>query len=107
MEGSHIPKGPLWGWLLKSTMEFYLYILRSLDNKHWYIGSTQNLDDRIKRHNAGRNKSTKPFKPWIIVHKEIYTTKTDAIKREYFLKSTKGYLEYQFLKRKILEGRIA
>ncbi|HAU98724.1 MAG TPA: hypothetical protein DCW55_00655 [Candidatus Pacebacteria bacterium] len=27
------------------------------------MGSTQNLKERLKRHNQGRNKSTKPYKP--------------------------------------------
>ena len=36
---------------------------------------------------------TKKFKPWKVFYVEEYDTKTEALKRELFLKSPKGYLE--------------
>jgi len=66
--------------------------------------STKNLLERIKRHNQGRNKSTKPYRPWAIVYTEKYISKSQVAKREFHLKSTKGYREYRNIKSKVLGG---
>ncbi len=73
---------------------YYLYVLSSLkfENK-FYIGVTSNLKRRLHQHNKGWSKSTKPYIPWALVYSEEYKTKEAAYKREWFLKSPKGYLE--------------
>ena len=69
---------------------FQVYILESLKDKTLYIGHTNNLKSRIFRHNAGMVKSTKNRKPWKVIHKENYQTKSDAVRRELYLKSLKS-----------------
>ena len=88
-------------------MKYHVYILLSSDKLHWYIGSTNNLEDRLKRHNSGRSKYTKPFKPWQIVYHEEYKTRSEAVKREFYLKSPKGYHEYLSIKSSIKTGEVA
>ena len=39
-------------------MPYYVYILRSLKDKKYYIGSTSNVEARLKFHNAGLQRST-------------------------------------------------
>ena len=79
---------------------YFVYILCSEKVKRYYIGVSQDLVVRLKAHNAGGTRSTKPYRPWRVVYVEPYQSKKDAYKREYFLKSPKGYLE----KRRILES---
>ncbi len=69
---------------------FYIYVLKSKKDNSQYIGLSQNTEERLKEHNAGRVKSTKPKRPWILVCKEPYTTRLDARKREKYLKSAAG-----------------
>lgn len=69
---------------------FYVYLLESLADKSWYIGFTNDLKDRFKRHNAGENKYTKTKKPWKLIYYEAYVSKKDALGREMFLKSGSG-----------------
>jgi len=69
---------------------FIVYILRSLKNGKFYIGQTQNIYDRIKRHNSGKAKSTKYYTPWEIVYTENYQTRGESCKRERQIKSYKG-----------------
>ncbi|MCF8241987.1 MAG: GIY-YIG nuclease family protein, partial [Melioribacteraceae bacterium] len=38
---------------------FYTYILRSIEHKRYYFGSTGNIISRPKDHNAGKVRSTK------------------------------------------------
>ena len=68
---------------------FYTYILKSELNKKYYIGQTNNLKGRLNKHNKGGSKWTKPFRPWELAHYEEYNTRSEAIKRENYLKSLK------------------
>ncbi len=72
---------------------YYLYILKSLNNKSFYTGVTKDLEQRLENHNKGGTRSTKPFRPWKIVYVEKFNSKKGALKREFYLKSPKGYLE--------------
>jgi len=65
---------------------YYVYILQSTKSGDIYIGSTNNLKIRFKLHNSGKVKSTKGYKPWILVYYEAYKAKSDATKRERELK---------------------
>ncbi|RKZ35040.1 hypothetical protein DRQ33_00735 [bacterium] len=55
----------------------------------FYIGQTNNLEDRIKRYNEGRYKYTKGGK-WRLVYSDEFDTKIDAVRRECKLKSYKS-----------------
>ena len=76
-------------------MSYSVYILQSSKSNHYYIGSAVDPDERLVKHNAGATPSTKSGRPWEIVYKEYYPSKTDALKREIYLKRMKSsiYLE--------------
>lgn len=46
---------------------YYVYILYSESHKRYYIGQTNDLNNRINRHNSGIEKSTSPYKPWTFI----------------------------------------
>src|SRR6266700_144899 len=46
---------------------FYCYVLRSQKTGRRYVGSCENLTERIRRHNAGDSKATKHGVPWVLV----------------------------------------
>ncbi len=72
---------------------FYIYILRSkLDNK-FYTGYTSNLEKRLKEHESGNVQSTKSRLPVELIYYEAYQHKENALKREKFLKTTKGKMQ--------------
>ena len=71
-------------------MYYYVYVLQSLKDRKWYTGFTSNLKMRIEYHNNGLNKSTKDRRPLKLIYFEGYLNKTDAVKRETFLKSGSG-----------------
>ena len=81
---------------------YYVYFLTSLTNQDLYIGSTENLEKRVILHNDGRVKSTKAYKPWKLSDYEVYNTRSEAIKRERFLKTGQ---QKEILKKKY--GRVA
>ncbi|UCE65644.1 MAG: GIY-YIG nuclease family protein [Candidatus Zixiibacteriota bacterium] len=71
-------------------MAFYLYVLKSKINERFYIGTTADLDDRVKRHNEGRSKSTKSGRPWEVVYTEEFDNRPEALARERQLKKWKS-----------------
>ncbi|MFH1385546.1 MAG: GIY-YIG nuclease family protein, partial [Patescibacteria group bacterium] len=79
----------------KTLFMFYTYIIQSESTGKYYIGSTQNIEERIVRHNGGRSEYTKNRGPWKIKHTEEFPDLSSARKREYFIKKQKSkkYIE--------------
>ncbi|MFH0892326.1 MAG: GIY-YIG nuclease family protein [Candidatus Falkowbacteria bacterium] len=75
----------------------YVYILL-LRDELLYKGSTGNLRRRLKEHESGKVESTKNKKPIQLIHYECYKLKSDAKRREKYLKTTEGRY---FLKQQI------
>ena len=71
-------------------MMYYVYVLRSEVDGRLYKGMTNDVKRRIKEHNSGKHKSTGPYKPWMLVYYEEYSSRVEARKRECFLKSGQG-----------------
>ena len=69
---------------------FYVYVLRSLSDQGFYIGSTRDLRARVRVHNEGVVPSTRPRRPFELIFYEAYRSEQDAKRREVYLKSTKG-----------------
>ena len=83
-------------------MFFYVYILQSKKNNSLYIGYTSDLKKRFIKHNAGLNKSTKPFIPYRLIFYEAFLNRTDAKNREQYLKGGYGRKTINGMLRKYL-----
>lgn len=72
-------------------MNFYVYVLISLDKKPYYtyIGYTKDIKNRIKLHNASKGAKFTRGKLWTLIYKKKYNNKSSAIKYEYKLKKNK------------------
>ena len=68
-------------------MEYYTYVLLSLTNGYLYIGSTDNIENRLKRHNSGKVKSTKAYRPWKLLEYYKFKSRAEAVRHERFLKT--------------------
>ena len=69
-------------------MVYYVYLIKTLKGylKKSYVGYTNNLDNRIAKHNNNLGaKSTKGYK-WEIVFKKKFNSKCKALSFEYNLK---------------------
>ncbi|MBS1682988.1 MAG: GIY-YIG nuclease family protein [Bacteroidetes bacterium] len=76
---------------------FYAYVLQSEKTKTYYYGHSSDLTERLKRHNQGKVRYTKPKRPWHLIYSESFSTKSEAYKRELFFKGIEGY---RYLKEK-------
>lgn len=72
---------------------YYIYILKSGTDERFYTGFSGNLKKRLEDHNKGSVDSTKNRRPLELIYYEAYKEKSDALKREKFLKTTKGKLQ--------------
>jgi len=68
---------------------FYVYFLL-LNNKKIYTGFTDDLRRRFEEHQNGKVISTKNKRPITLIGYESYQKKSDAMRREKFLKTTEG-----------------
>ena len=69
---------------------YYVYVLQSLKDGKFYKGITFDLKRRLKEHNAGKNFSTAPRRPFKLIYYEAYLLKQDAEARERYLKTSMG-----------------
>jgi putative endonuclease len=74
------------GWV--SPM-YFVYIIESEKDGSYYVGSTQDLDERIQRHNQGRSKYTKNKRPWRLLYFEEFPDRSSATARENQIKNRK------------------
>jgi putative endonuclease len=65
---------------------FYVYIIQSQFDKSYYKGFSTNPLHRLQQHNNKESAYTSTKTPWLLVHIEIFVSKTDALKREKVLK---------------------
>ena len=71
-------------------MKYFVYVLKSLKDGRTYKGMTKDIEKRLKQHNSGETKSTKAYRPWIVIYKEELNTIEEARGREKYLKSGVG-----------------
>jgi putative endonuclease len=76
---------------------YYVYIIKSLKDQKYYIGSTSDVNSRLRFHNAGLQRSTKNRIPFILIYQESLMNKSEALKREKQIKSYKGGMAFQRL----------
>ena len=72
-------------------MVYYVYLIKTLDglSKKSYVGYTNDLTNRISKHNSNLGaKSTKGYK-WELVYKKKFLSKQKALSFEYKLKKNR------------------
>lgn len=69
---------------------FYIYVLQSTKTGRRYLGSCDNLDERIRRHNLGHSKATCHGIPWTLMHSESFSSRAEATRKERFYKTGRG-----------------
>jgi len=76
-------------------MECFVYIIQSVKNGIYYIGSSINPTSRLAEHNQGKVKATKGKGPWILKFTQRYPIVRIARQIEYKLKRLKrrDYIE--------------
>ena len=73
-----------------SLSMYFVYMLRSKSIKPvTYVGYTNNLKKRIKLHNLGKGAKFTRGRKWLLIYKESFKSKKEAISREYYIKNNR------------------
>jgi len=74
---------------------FLVYILYSNTKEKFYIGQTNDIDERLRRHNGGQSLSTKNGIPWKIIYTIQLNSRSEAVTLETKIKKrgAKRYLQ--------------
>jgi len=71
---------------------YYVYLIRSrVNSEKTYIGYTNNIDERLAKHNSGGSVHTANFCPWQLVSYIAFDTKEKALSFEHYLKIGSGH----------------
>ena len=54
-----------------------------------YVGYTKNLKKRINLHNSGKGAKFTRGRKWLLIYKEKFKSKKEAISREYYIKNNR------------------
>ena len=69
---------------------YYLYILLNETKTKTYTGVTKNVEKRLNEHNSGKVTSSRPYRPYRILHTQAFETLREARQAERLYKSTTG-----------------
>jgi putative endonuclease len=83
---------------------FYAYVIRSINFSFLYKGHCEDLEKRLKQHNAGKTVSIRKYIPFELVYFEAFQTREEAIRRERYFKSSAGR---RFIKAKMSDSEDA
>jgi putative endonuclease len=74
----------------QNRMVYFVYTIVSTKVKYIYVGISDNPARRIEQHNKGYSRTTKPYIPFKTILIEKFPSRTEARKREKYLKSGCG-----------------
>jgi putative endonuclease len=70
-------------------MHFFVYLLITKNKNKYlsYVGFTNNINKRLKLHNAGKGAKFTRGRKWTLIYKKRYKSKSIAMKEEFKLKN--------------------
>ena len=69
---------------------YYVYILESEQSGRLYRGQTDDLEERLARHNGNRVPATRGRGPWRLLGYWKVKSRSEAMRLEYYLKGLKN-----------------
>lgn len=84
-------------------MKSYLYIIKSLKSGSYYVGSTSDIETRLRFYNSGQVKATKYKRPYQLVFKQEFDNIDAVHQAELKIKSWK---RKDFIEKIIKDGKM-
>ena len=74
-------------------MGAYVYVLGTFTkNRHLtYVGWTSDVARRLAQHNSGKGARTTRGRVWVLLHSEWFSTRREAMSREWHLKRDRKF----------------
>ena len=74
----------------ENAKNWTVYALQSLIRNYIYVGMASDLEKRIKQHNDGHERTTKPYAPFRSIFTETFPNRPLARIKEKWLKTSTG-----------------
>ena len=68
----------------------FVYAIKSVFKNYIYVGMTNDPKRRLIEHNNGENRSTKAYKPFVLIYSAVFPDRITARVKEKYLKSGIG-----------------
>ena len=74
-------------------MDCFVYVLgtRTKDRHLTYVGWTSDIARRMAQHNSGKGARTTRGRAWVLLHSEWFSTRREAMSREWRLKRDRAF----------------
>ncbi len=74
-------------------MDCFVYVLgtRTPNRDLTYVGWTNDITSRLKKHNIGKGARTTRGRAWVLLHSEWFPTRREAMSREWQLKRDRRF----------------
>ena len=74
-------------------MTYFVYLIGSYKKSKLttYVGYTNNIKKRLNLHNKGKGAKFTKGRKWKVLYTEKYSTKKEAISREYYIKKNRKF----------------
>ena len=74
-------------------MAYYVYLIGTYNKSKLttYVGYTNNLKKRLNMHNNGKGAKFTRGRKWKVLYTEKFSTKNEAISREYYIKNNRKF----------------
>ena len=82
--------------------KYWVYVIQSENDSWTYTGHTNDVKRRLHDHNRGKMKSTRHHGPFKLIYTEEFSSRSEAMIGEKFLKSGKGRQIREALVKQIL-----
>ena len=76
---------------------YVVYAIKSNVDSRIYVGFTKDVAKRLIEHNSGKTRSTKGYRPWVLIFTEASESREEARKREKYYKSGIGKEKLKYL----------
>jgi putative endonuclease len=74
-------------------MDCFVYVLgsRASNRALTYVGWTNDITRRLMQHNTGKGARTTRGRSWVLLHSEWFSTRHEAMSREWHLKRDRKF----------------
>lgn len=74
-------------------MDCFVYVLgnRASNRALTYVGWTNDIARRLMQHNTGKGARTTRGRSWVLLHSEWFSTRREAMSREWHLKRDRKF----------------
>jgi putative endonuclease len=86
---------------MSTENNFFVYAIASIGRNYIYVGISDNVIKRFRRHNSGLEKTTAPYKPYVLIFSEGCLNRVEARKREVHYKNSSGKRKLKIIRREI------